>query len=84
MEDQNSLLKAPEVLVSGGANTSTASDVWNFGVLLYALVAGRLPFNTIDEVIQAPISWSTLSLNKNKVSENFKTLVNSMLKKQAH
>lgn len=38
---------APE-LIKGEAYNSSASDVWSCGIILYALLAGRLPFDDDD------------------------------------
>ena len=45
------LYLAPEVLQSNGAMKSKASDVWSFGVLLYVMACGRLPFSSPAKII---------------------------------
>lgn len=43
------LYMAPECLDKVAAETSTAIDVWAIGVMFYAMLFGRLPFNHDEE-----------------------------------
>ena len=76
------LIKAPEVLRSGGKATSIKSDVYSLGVLIYALGCGHLPFRTVGQVLDAPPSWRQhYEEAKIGVSESFRQWVGSMLRK---
>lgn len=83
LEGQNILIKAPEVLVSGGKQTSTSSDVWSLGVMVYALGCGRLPFKTVGAILETPLSWSAYETAGIKASMSFKSLITAMLHKNA-
>ena len=66
---------APEIIKGDGHNKS--SDWWSFGVLLYELYCGFLPFsddNTehlFDLITNAELRFPS----KKKISENFKDLI---------
>ena len=81
LEQQNVLIKAPEVLLSGGQATGIKSDVYSLGVMLYTLGCGHLPFKTVSQVLESPLQWKPYDYSKIPISENFKSLVAQMLSK---
>ena len=83
LEGEKILIKAPEVLLSGGEQTSMSSDVWSLGVMVYALGCGRLPFKTVGALLETPLSWSAYETAGIKASVSFKSLITAMLHKNA-
>ena len=49
------LYSAPEVIMEG--NYSVASDIWAFGVTLFTLANGRLPFKNMNEIMTKELDW---------------------------
>ena len=43
LEESNALIKSTEVLVSGGKKTSTKSDIWSLGIMIYACLLYTSP-----------------------------------------
>lgn len=54
--------------------------VWSVGVMLYAMLCGRLPFASAHEIVHLEPSWHGSFCRK--ISPNAKELVENMLKKQ--
>ncbi len=59
LSSHEALYQAPEVIATLGANRTQASDVWQLGVLLFALGCGKLPFSTVNEIVDHhDLPWS--------------------------
>ena len=66
---------APEIIKGDGHNKS--SDWWSFGVLLYELYCGFLPFSddNIEHLFDLITNAELRFPSKKKISENFKDLI---------
>jgi len=72
---------APELL-HGKFETTPKIDVWSMGVILHALLLGKLPFRQKDkEELQRSIKEKVLDLSGEPISEDAKDLVLQMLEK---
>ena len=51
--------------------------------MMYTLASGREPFQTAEEVLDAPIPWADHFDKHNiKISNEFKSLIEGMMKKE--
>ena len=51
--------------------------------MMYTLASGREPFQTAEEVLDAPIPWADHFDKHNiKISNEFKSLIDSIMKKE--
>ena len=79
IEGLDGLYKAPEVILSNGEDTSTASDVWSLGITLFVLTTGEFPFKTYSDVIRDDgLNFSQAKYNVT-LSNSFKNLIEGML-----
>ena len=69
---------SPETLATNELGSTPASEVWSMGVTLYVLTTGRYPFASHDEIATAPVAWPS----NTPLSQNFKSMVESMLHKE--
>lgn len=68
---------APEVIM-GDPYVGEAADIWSMGVILYAMVAGRLPFKDSD--VKTLLSQISAKLSfPSRLSEELKDLIRKML-----
>ncbi len=73
----------PELFYKKNDNASTGIDIWAMGCILYALVAGKLPFNgdsmkTIrDKIIAEKLKFP----DELEISKEIKNLLRKMLEK---
>eukprot|EP00179_Madagascaria_erythrocladioides_P027977 CAMPEP_0198330936 /NCGR_PEP_ID=MMETSP1450-20131203/17246_1 /TAXON_ID=753684 ORGANISM="Madagascaria erythrocladiodes, Strain CCMP3234" /NCGR_SAMPLE_ID=MMETSP1450 /ASSEMBLY_ACC=CAM_ASM_001115 /LENGTH=299 /DNA_ID=CAMNT_0044035271 /DNA_START=305 /DNA_END=1204 /DNA_ORIENTATION=+ len=76
---------SPE-LVRGEAYVPEESDVWSVGVVLYALVAGELPFRGVDDSrLRRSISAAKPDFESatwNKISNAFRELIQTLLARE--
>ena len=83
IEGINGLYKAPEVILSNGEDTSTASDVWSLGVTLYVLTTGEFPYTTLSDVIcNEGLNFNSKKYNVT-LSDSFKNLIEGMLQPES-
>lgn len=74
--DQDRLLYlSPESIRSEELQSTPASDIWSLGVTLYVLATGKYPFNSVEQIYAAPLTWPI----ETPLSRKFKTLVSGML-----
>ena len=75
--------RAPEMFVGGGYDQKV--DIWSVGILIYKLVCGRTPFQSLylgDTINKIKDNEPTfLEAAWNKTDSNLKNLVKRMLKK---
>ena len=68
---------APEVIM-GDPYNGEAADIWSMGVILYAMVVGRLPFK--DSEIKTLMTLLSIKLSfPTRISEELKDLIRKML-----
>ena len=73
---------APEIIQ--GLNQSFGIDWWSFGILIYEMIYGVLPFNDgpimkmYEKILTLPIQFPT---KPNNVSNDCKRIISSFLKK---
>ncbi|KAL4250336.1 hypothetical protein ABKN59_005915 [Abortiporus biennis] len=71
---------APEVIM-GRAYNGASADIWSCGIILYALVAGRLPFDDEDfETLLGKVKIGKYSVPEN-INPLAKDLITKMLQK---
>lgn len=73
------LYMSPEVL--RGQKYTNSSDLWSFGIIMYQMITGDVPFNsgTIIELHNAYKNLSQISITPNSVSDQCKNLIESLL-----
>ncbi|KAH8815219.1 hypothetical protein F5884DRAFT_771577 [Xylogone sp. PMI_703] len=76
---------APEILEKGKGGHDHAVDIWSLGIIIYALLTGKPPFqsNTADEIYrrarEREYDWPESSVSGNYISEETKDLVAELL-----
>lgn len=67
---------APEVLTGKNTSADPAIDIFSMGIILYALVSGRLPFEGDDHAVKSKIAIGDFSFSNSLViSDECKDLI---------
>eukprot|EP00824_Muranothrix_gubernata_P002074 TRINITY_DN12407_c0_g2_i1.p1 TRINITY_DN12407_c0_g2~~TRINITY_DN12407_c0_g2_i1.p1 ORF type:complete len:165 (+),score=8.98 TRINITY_DN12407_c0_g2_i1:25-495(+) len=60
---------APEILSGKNTASDPAMDIWSMGIILFAMLFGKYPFNSEDAVMNAPLMFPPDKLISNEAQQ---------------